>query len=179
MNWEGINKWVQGLTSIGVLIGLGLVVFELQQSHAFMESDIRRSDFNAQITMRMSEAGENPTHTLAKACLGEEPLTIEDSLVLESYFQALITTALYGPVGYDLLEITPGAWRQFARQNLTKLIRLPQGREYYESTFHSIVGRQPAEDRIFASALVYEIGVELLENLQGTCAENLAIRVKI
>ena len=57
------------------------MVFELQQTHAFMESELRRSDFNTQIAIRLSELGENPMVVYERACMGEEPLTVMDIVV--------------------------------------------------------------------------------------------------
>ncbi len=95
---------------------------------------------------------------------------------ISEYFQVLISGALYGPVGYELLEVAPGSWRQFARSNLRKMLRLPQGRDYYRDTFEASVERVPQEQRSMAVALVYELGTAMLRNDFGSCVEALPVR---
>ena len=176
MNSQSISSWIQAVTGIGVLVGVGLVVLELRQTHAFMESELRRSDFNTQMAIRRSELGENPMIAYEKACLGKEPLSVMDVVILESYFQLLMNGSLHGPVGYALLDVDPGSWRVFATVNLGKMFRLSQGRDYFTDSFAVAVEKRPPEKRSNAVNLVYEIGTALLQHDFGTCVEASSVR---
>ena len=87
MNSQTVAIWVQVLTGIAVLIGLGLVVWELQQARELTlvqmgqgsMSDITQ-DFSAQYS-------EGASRALARACFLPKDLTEEDSVVLDMIFQ--------------------------------------------------------------------------------------------
>lgn len=81
-----VLDWIQSLSAIAVLIGIGLVVVELRQSREIAQAQVFTSNNDATMQMLESIAGENPTGALSKACTQPQDLTDQDMLVLDQLF---------------------------------------------------------------------------------------------
>jgi hypothetical protein len=83
---ERANVWVQILTSLSVIAGFGLVLWQLQltretaiDQYALLNVSDASADLN-------SVYGENAAEALAKACFNPGEMSNADLIVLQHYF---------------------------------------------------------------------------------------------
>ncbi len=88
MQTEKPADWVQMGAGIAILIGLGLVVWELQQVRTLSRAQLS-SDYIAEMNaLNESVSGEMLAAALAKACEAPADLTLEESLVVTNFYYA-------------------------------------------------------------------------------------------
>ena len=82
MDYDKLNRWLTLTANIGVLLGLFVVVFELQQSRLVTEAQTRSdiSNSSSDSTLRWAESPEIVS-VLSKLLSGEE-LSSEEEIVL-------------------------------------------------------------------------------------------------
>ena len=85
MDSQKLMNVIQITTGLAVLVGIGLVVWELRQTRQFMEFELVDRTFAEALETRRSEIGEDVMSSYAKACAGEV-LSQKDRLVLDRYF---------------------------------------------------------------------------------------------
>ena len=94
MNWEKVNSWIQTITGIAVLIGIVLVVLELQQNQEAAQSQLTSDGFGMLNQSHISMLGESAAEVLAKSCDAPETLTTADLIVLDHYFTDVALTRI-------------------------------------------------------------------------------------
>ena len=162
MNSQTLATWVQVLTTLSVLIGLGLVIYELRQSKAIATADVLGQQFAMGAQFDSVVLGEDVATSLAKTCLGEE-ITARDAIVLRSYFWGT----------YDKFFMIRQAnlagdmelqWRGFAATVLrTQVFTYRSGRTWW------------AEERDNMPQDIVAIGDNVLSSLaQPSCASRIA-----
>lgn len=124
-----IASWIQITATVGVLVGIILVVIELRQAKAIAHANITAQFFSEIGQNNRVQMGENPAAVLSKACLSPSEITNEDLFVLEGYFVSRWALAdrsyrleLVGEFG------TP--WEAVARKSLQPIVRLEHGRKW-------------------------------------------------
>ena len=82
MNYDKLSRWVAVIANLGVLLGLFVVVFELQQNRLATEAQTRSDVSNASYdsTLRWAESPEIVT-VITKLSSGEQ-LTAEEQIIL-------------------------------------------------------------------------------------------------
>jgi hypothetical protein len=84
------NNLIQSITSIAIVVGLVLVILELQQNHESVMSQLSSDGF-AQVNQTSSAMlGERPAEVIAKSCISPLDLTVADLVVLDNYYGGLI-----------------------------------------------------------------------------------------
>ena len=76
------SDWVQVVTSLSVLIGLMLVIYEIRQTHRLSQVQMVAENMAAFTQQQLSIAGENPATVMKKAC-HDEPLNQEELVVFD------------------------------------------------------------------------------------------------
>ena len=94
MNSQQVATWAQVITGIAVLIGLGLVVWELTQARALARAQLTSESYTVAIQTTTSLLGEDPLAAVAKACDRPNELTTQDTLVLKRYYEGLLGRAM-------------------------------------------------------------------------------------
>ena len=87
MNSTTVTNWIQILTALAVLFGLGLVIYELQQTRNLAKADLMIQQFALGNDVDNTMLGENPMDSLVRDCMGET-ITPKDALILHEYFDA-------------------------------------------------------------------------------------------
>lgn len=90
MNTEQLNSWLQTGTGIAILIGLVLVIWELQQNREAAQSQLTTEGWHMVNQTSNAMLGESPAKVLAKSCDAPETLTTEDLIVLDQYFSEVL-----------------------------------------------------------------------------------------
>lgn len=81
---------IQVVSTIAILVGLGLVVYELRQSRLIAETQTIQDYYDMVQTTRNSFWEDGTLEALEKSCK-EEDLTIKDAIVLDGYFSELLS----------------------------------------------------------------------------------------
>ena len=81
MNAQTLFNWTQIVTGVAVLLGLSLVVWELQQTRTLMRVQLLSEGVDAQLSNYRARLGENPAPILTKACFSPDELTPEETYV--------------------------------------------------------------------------------------------------
>ena len=163
MNSQSVNNVVQTVTGIAVLIGLGLVVWELRQTRQFMEFEAIDRSFAQEMETRRASMGENPMQAYAKACAGEE-LTLEDQLVLENYFGLRLINVVRGFAIQRRSDVNAPGARFSAERDLTEIFALRQGQAWYQEWASNI-----RSSKAPAALAVIEVAEEVLERGIAMC----------
>jgi hypothetical protein len=145
-----LNNWIQSITGIAVVIGIGLVILELQQNREATMSQLSSEAFQMISQFHTSVLGDQPAEALAKACEQPKELTTEELVVLDHYYSDLVfrTTRVRrlgqrgGFYGEDEWKNNVGQW------NL--MFETPAGRAYWKTFPHDSDLREVG-DQILAS----------------------------
>ena len=81
MKTESINLIVQIATSIAVLVGIGLVVWELQQTRTLAETQLTADAWQDLHQTSLVKMGENSAAVSIRACFHPKKLSLEDFAV--------------------------------------------------------------------------------------------------
>ncbi len=84
------QHWFQLITNVAILFGLGLVVYELNQSKQLASAQFAIQSFDRQTTIRIAMMGEDPREALAKAALHPADLNEPDVVALDAYYQSIV-----------------------------------------------------------------------------------------
>ena len=85
-NSDNLNLTVQTITGIAILIGLGLVVWELKQNREATTSQLTSDGVQFAAQQDVALFGEEPSEVLAKACLNPDQLTDADLFRLNGIY---------------------------------------------------------------------------------------------
>ncbi len=88
------RDWLQIITNIGVVIGLVLLLYELNQSRDLTRAQVVDSVYGAVVSRNLALLGENPEDAIAKSIFRPEELTEADAIVLNQFYTALLVSWL-------------------------------------------------------------------------------------
>jgi hypothetical protein len=86
MDSQTVSNWIQLITGVSVLIGLGLVVWELQQSRDAILSQLSSEYYQIRAQERSAVFGEDAANALAKACNRPADLSESELVVLDHVY---------------------------------------------------------------------------------------------
>ena len=90
-NWE---YWLQITSNLAILVGIFLVLIELQQARDLTEAQLALDRANSRTEFHLSLAGDNPSSVLIRACMEPDNLSPEDKFVVAQVFQARLQHAM-------------------------------------------------------------------------------------
>lgn len=88
------KEWLQILSNLALLVGIGLVIFEMQQNQTLVRAQLASDGISDRMELATSLIGETPNEVLAKACFSPGELTEEDKLELRRIMRAHILIAI-------------------------------------------------------------------------------------
>ena len=123
---------VQIVTGLAVVVGLGLVVWELQLSRTLVRAQIGSDHFAEQFANRRTLLGENPVRAIVKSCTSPRDLTAEERRIalahLDLSYDLISRMRILNEVGeFDI------AWEEYAASALRPILGTPIGRYDYET----------------------------------------------
>jgi len=168
MDSDRLNRWLQLVATVGLLVGVVLVIIQIRQAsglaRAQLRSDIELADQQQELLM----LGENPAEAWAKSILSPHSLSPAEIKILDSW--------LYSHLSYwrriETLEeegvLEPGSAESSLRSGVRVYFgnafaknwwELERRNEYYSDGF-----RESMDTAI--SELATDFGRQLLETLQ-------------
>jgi hypothetical protein len=131
MNNKNIVDWIQILTGVAVLVGLILVIWELQQTRELARAELASDGWGEMMASSRSEMGETFAATRAKACFAPTQLT--DSEILEMRaFNYILRAEVARMRGYAHIGEYDIGWRELAKNNIGVILGNKVGRVSYE-----------------------------------------------
>ena len=84
------QNWFQIISNVAILFGIGLVVYELNQSRQFVHGQMMDQITSRQTDRMLVMMGENPQATLAKAALHPADLNERDVVTLDALYSHVV-----------------------------------------------------------------------------------------
>ena len=133
MDSKRLNNWIQSTTGLAVVIGLGLVIFELQQNREAIASQLSSEGLHIVSQLNNTVLGEQPAAALAKACENPNELTTAELVVLDHYnSDLLLRTERVRTLGRRGSFYDAQQWREnFGQWNM--MFETAVGRAYWKS----------------------------------------------
>ena len=158
-----LTNWIQTLTTIAVLAGLGLVIYELRQAKALAMADLMMQQYALGNDVDNTMLGENPMESLVRDCMGES-ITPTDALLLDEYFWAVYDKADSYRATRRIVDADSKKWSEYTKTTLTLIFETERGRIWWE-IWRERDAFQPDE---------VQIGDELLRELDPPwCADKV------
>jgi hypothetical protein len=123
------SNWFQIISNVAIIFGLGLVVYELNQSKQIAHSQFSRENNMRATSIQIAKMGEDPREALAKAALHPADLNERDVVALNAYYQSIVM----GWVGQRLHtqiagNVTP--WRAVVAMEAPRIFSSEPGRRW-------------------------------------------------
>ena len=106
MNTTKLNEWLQIAASIGVLIGLLIVAYEIRQNTSVAEAEHSRALYTMWLDLSSAEMESDVGRSLIAAIENPKRLTTEDKFRINSWLTAVVSINDYVSRAIDL-EIAP------------------------------------------------------------------------
>ena len=87
MNLERTSHWLALLGNTGLLIGMALVIFQINQNSELVREQLEHAMWTDRLNLHLAMMGENPAAAVATAIENPSALTLEETRVLDAYFQ--------------------------------------------------------------------------------------------
>jgi len=147
---EKLSHWIQIVSGVVLIVGVVLVVIQLQQNERLAQAQLASEWFTQRAAQAGTAAGEKPMHAFAKLCNPDALLSEEDALVLHALFLQRLYMGTYARVVSPLVGLSDGAtWQQFAQANTGFVVATPQGRAWAEW----VIRDDEVRDAVLASPL--------------------------
>ena len=124
MNYD----WVKHLSTIAILFGIALVLYELNQNQELALSQAQLEDYFAFQAFQTAIMGENIAAVLVKARSDPSQLTDEDRVVLGAYLTSIISRS----DSYVYVSIFPGDFQVSLLYELRKSFDFNYARVWWE-----------------------------------------------
>jgi hypothetical protein len=84
------SNWFQIISNVAIIFGLGLVVYELNQSKQLAAAQFAIQGAERLTSIRIAMMGEDPREALAKAALHPADLNERDVVALDAYYDSIV-----------------------------------------------------------------------------------------
>jgi hypothetical protein len=128
MNAEKINMWLSLTANIGVVVGLGVVVFEISQNTSMMQSQINQSRTDTAISEQHAVYNSDYIPAMLVKVDSGEQLSDEEKYRFEAYFRSFnrnLDNQLWqynqGFLGANIPRSVKGAAREVIGANSQRL----------------------------------------------------------
>jgi hypothetical protein len=85
MQLDKLNQWLLLISQLGILMGLILVGYQIQQTTELAKIQLFSDITSSRIDMAGATLGENPAPTIAKSLTEPEALTLEELYVMDAF----------------------------------------------------------------------------------------------
>ena len=149
------SNWFQIISNVAIIFGLGLVVYELNQSRQFVHGEMMDQIVSRQTDRMLVMMGEDPQATLAKAALHPADLNERDAVILDALYSHVVhgwgsQVMSGGALGLDL------HWREAVPYEAQMYFGSGPGRRWLKARFAGIsagLGTELGMKEVFELAL--------------------------
>ncbi len=136
MEPQRINLWIQAATSIAVVLGIALVIWELQQNRNIAAAQLTSDIYAYLLQQNVALMGEEAADALAKACDEPANLTTKEKIILSEHYQGIlnrIRRAADIESNSGINYLTEGKFQQVVESNFRLIFFLEYGRWWWAS----------------------------------------------
>ena len=129
------DNWIRISSTVAVLIGVALVVFELRQNTALVELQILKQDSDKYVENALSVLPENIYEIRQKSMDDPENLSHLEFRALDSFYWTMNVSQWRGL--YDLAErglLERSAWQRIVEEEAPVYLGYPFGRAWWNHT---------------------------------------------
>ncbi|MBW2423670.1 MAG: hypothetical protein JRG86_05445 [Deltaproteobacteria bacterium] len=123
------SSWFQIISNVAIIFGLGLVVYELNQSKQLAWAQWSQADIQRVTSLKVALIGDDPREALAKAALHPADLNERDVVALDAYYQSVVL----GWAGVRLHALIAGndaPWRAVVATEAPRVFGSEPGRRW-------------------------------------------------
>lgn len=130
---ERTSHVIQIVSGLVLIVGVILVVLQIQQAERLSQAQLAEAYFNKVIAQASASAGENPMAAYARMCDPSEELSLEDALVIHNLFLQRVNLGLSIIVVSDVSERDMGDQEvTLFVNNMNLVIATEYGRAWFE-----------------------------------------------
>lgn len=134
MKSEKLFDLVQLVTGLAVVVGLGLVIWELIQARELARAQLISDSYQARQARHTAVMGDNASLAIAKACRTED-MTPAEVQIVSAYYQAKLDEVLRRMlIGEETGLYTKEDWEAIARLELRDILSHELGRAFWKNT---------------------------------------------
>jgi hypothetical protein len=124
------RDWLQISSNAAIIIGLIVIVYELNQNHHHVRAQLVMDDYSHLLAEISTLMGENPATAIAKARQDPSRMTPEDRIVVNAYLESkYIRNGATMYFAEDLEVFT--FWEEIARYEFQEEFRFPYPRQWW------------------------------------------------
>ena len=120
--------WPKLLSNIAIIIGLVLVIYELNQSRDLAMFQIQVDDFIAVQNFHNSLLGENPGAAIVKAKESSQDLSAEEAFVVDNFLDSIMARL----ESYEFVSLFGGDYESAVLFDLRKHFNSEYARDWWE-----------------------------------------------
>ncbi len=83
------RDWLQITSNLAIVVGLVIVIYELNQTQLHVRSQLLMDDFVSRQTLENTVMGDNAAAAIAKARTNPEQLTAEERIIVEAHLASV------------------------------------------------------------------------------------------
>jgi hypothetical protein len=165
---ENLNLTIQVFTSVVIVLGLGLVVWELRQAQDLTRAQLASEGWLEMMATSRASLSENFAVTRAKACLKPTELS-EAELVEMSTYHGILYDQFMRARGYSQIgRYNASSWKTLAERNFSDILSTEIGRAEYATwelrpEFSAIVEELRANNDLYDCQEYYRDIVDLVK----------------
>jgi hypothetical protein len=169
MDSDRLNRWLQLTASFGLLVGIVLVIVQIQQASDLARAQLRSDIEFADQQQELSMLGENPAEAWAKSILAPSSLTPAEVKIMDawlyshlSFWRRMETLEEEGILesGYTETSLRSGVRVYFSNPFAKRWWQIERDSDYYSADF-----RRSMDAAV--SGLSQDFGRRLLEGLES------------
>ena len=147
-----IELYVQIVTAASVLIGILLVMVELQQTREMTKTELMTARLGTSIEHNSIVYGETLATTLAKACHRPDELSDAEAIALDAYFQNNMSTIYMFFTGVNIGRGIGGTedWRRISIGIVNEVLSYPSGKHWIATHPHWSSDEEAKRDEVVA-----------------------------
>ena len=147
------RDWIQIISSIAIVVGLVIVVFELNQNSIHQRAQLTHDDYVNLHTHMYTLMGENPAAVIAKARTSPQELSEEERIVVDAHlFSQYLFLESYEYI--EQMGVFADDWKDVVPVVIKKYFDYPYARSWWQR--ESTAGRKWTSElqELFNEALV-------------------------
>jgi len=145
---HSLFDWVQIVTGIAVVVGLGLLIWELKQNREIASAQIASDNSAAILAHRSMLIGEEPASVVAKACDSPEELTSTDIEIMNNYFWSVLNLPIRISTLSEYDFYSESDWKSRAYDSFATIHGFPYGRFWWSRVRYGVQAVEPEIARI-------------------------------
>ena len=133
MSKDTLNLAIQVFTSAVIVLGLGLVVWELRQTQDLTRAQLASEGWLEMMATSRASLSENFAVTQAKACMRPTEISEAELVEMSTYHRILFDQFLRAQGYSQIGRYTGSSWKSLAERNFREILSTEIGRAEYAS----------------------------------------------